>query len=285
MRKRDMTFRREELESLPSQVLNEMVRAELKKASIDRDTVLQILCVLEDREANDPTLQNVDDSAAWEEFRAHFVATENSHSESGAAHTRKKTNTWFAKSAVAAAVILVLSAIAPSAVGYENIFELLGRWTQDVFELFNPSGATEPRGEYVFKTDHPGLQQLYEAVSELGVTQPVVPTWLPEGYELKELKVIPMPTGTKVNAHFLKQTEIVSFSVVPHSEDLAHKYEKNDSDVTKFEIAGTTHYVMQNEDNWIAVWAVEGKEFLITTDIDEETLYMILKSIYEEIEK
>ena len=42
--------------------------------------------------------------------------------------------------------------------------------------------------EYVFETDHPGLQQIYDAVVEMGVTEPVVPMWVPEGYDLVEYK-------------------------------------------------------------------------------------------------
>lgn len=285
MKERNRPFCRDELELLSSAELNQMVRSELDKDSIDRDAVLQILRILEDREANDPNLQKVDDTAAWEEFQTHFVVTEDSHSESGNAHTRKKSIPWFAKTAVAAIIVFALLVVAPPAMGYENIFELLGRWTQDVFELFNPASTTEPQEGYVFKTDHPGLQQLYDAVSELGITQPVVPTWLPEGYDLKELKITQVPAGTKANARFAKQSKKVSFAFTPHGEGLAYKYEKNDSNVVEYEILGTTHYVMQNEENWLAVWAVDGKEFFITTDDDEKTLYLILESIYMEVEK
>lgn len=285
MKEKSRSFRREELELLSSAELNQMVRSELAKDSIDREAVLQILCILEDRDAEDLTSQKVDDTAAWEEFRTHFVATENSHVKSGNAHTRKKPIPWFAKTAVAAIIVFALLVVAPPAMGYENIFEIIGRWTQDVFELFNPNSSTEPQGDYVFKTDHPGLQQLYDAVSELGVTQPVVPTWLPEGCELKELKITPVPAGKRICANFAGNNAIFVVLIKPYDESLTYKYEKDDVEIVEYGIAGITHYIMQNDGKRLVVWAVDGKEFSITTDFNEEILYKMLESIYMEVEK
>lgn len=285
MRERNESFRREELELLSSAELNQMVRSELEKDSIDRDAVLQILRILEERDAKDPTLQKVDDTAAWEEFQTYFVETEEGCPERSHAHTREKTIPWFAKTVVAAIIVFALLVVAPPAMGYENIFELIGRWTQDVFELFNPNSSTDPQGDYVFETDHPGLQQLYDAVSELGVTQPVVPTWLPEGYDLKELKITQVPAGMKVNALFAKQSEKIVFVLTPRGEDLAYKYEKNDSNVVECKISGITHYVMENEKNWLAVWTAGDDELSITTNSSAEVLYITLESIYMEVEE
>lgn len=285
MREKSKSFRREELELLSSAELNQMVRSELEKDSIDRDAVLQILRILEDRDAKDTTLQKVDDTAAWEEFQAHFVAAENSHVKSGNAHTRKKSIPWFAKTVVAAIIVFALLVVAPPAMGYENIFELLGRWTQDVFELFNPAGTTEPQEDYVFKTDHPGLQQLYDAVRELGITQPVVPTWLPEGYEFDELKTMVLPMGKRLAISFASENKVIRFLVKPHEDLSAYKYEKDDTNVIEYGIAGVTHYVIQNEGKWVAVWTVGGNEFSITTNSGEEFLYTILESIYMGVKK
>ena len=53
-----------------------------------------------------------------------------------------------------------------------------------MFAFFSPDEPTQAIEEYEFRTEHPGLQEVYDAVAGLGVTEPVVPMWIPEGYTL-----------------------------------------------------------------------------------------------------
>ena len=166
--------------------------------------------------------------------------------------------------------------------GVENIFELIGRWTQSIFGFSNSTDSTEPQGEYVFKTDHPGLQQIYDAVTEQGVTQRVVPMWVPEGFVLDEVKTKPTRQGVKVLGSMIKGDVHISFVIEIYEETGTNTYTKDDGEVEVYEKEGVKHYIMANEDSYQIVWAVDNLECMIMTNCSERAVYQIITSIYEE---
>ena len=182
MIEKNLTFRREELEKLSTPELDMVLRSELDSDTPQRETVLFVLSILEDRDSSNPGNRPEGAEEAWERLLNRSQYSENSKPKFG-----RKLPKWFAGVAAAAVVALVLSVVVPQAVGAENIFQIIGRWTRDIFNL---SDGTEPQvhDEYVFQTDHEGLQQLYDAVVAQGITDPVVPRWLPEGCDLMELR-------------------------------------------------------------------------------------------------
>jgi len=276
------TFQREALEVLSSAQLDEMLKAELNKDGMDEDLVLSILNILEHREADEFTIDPADMEAVWAQFRE-------SHPEPALPRTKevpgkKRTGSrrWLGRMAVAAAVLCVMILVTPKAMGAENIFTIIGRWTQDVFAFFSSFGDGQQPQEYAFVTDHPGLQQIYDAVSELGVTKPVVPTWVPEGYILKDLKILPMQEKTKISAYLFKGDNDIIISIELYEEKASNTYEKNDGDASEYEFGNVKHYIIANEDRYTAAWTVEDLECSVATDQSEEILYEILRSIYTE---
>ena len=237
-------------QSLAAEELKQLLCDELDKKQPDRETVLSMLETLEQKE--------------------------NKKLEQQASKRRR----WIRNTAVAAAVLLVFVFIAPPAFGAENIFELVGRWTKETFAFGTTEYTTAPQHDYVFKTDHPGLQQLYDAVSELGITQRVVPTWLSDGYELTELKKSEDLNGSSIYAKFERDNDTVAFLLSPASDDYYTKYAKNDEDVIVYEVAGIKHYLMQNESQWTAVWCFDVFVCSIYADCDKDTILDIINSIY-----
>lgn len=282
MKKENMTCQWEALEVLSSAQLDEMLKAELNKDGMDENLVLSILNILEHREADEFTIDPADMEAVWAQFRESHPELALPRTEKVPAMKRTGPRRWLGRMAVAAAVLCVMILVTPKAMGAENIFTIIGRWTQDVFAFFSSFGADQKPQEYTFVTDHPGLQQIYDAVSELGVTKPVVPTWVPEGYELIELKTIPMRENTKVHARLIKDNSTILISYEIYNEILSNIYEKNRDDAVVCELSGIKHYIVSNEERWTAAWTVENLECSAATDQSEETLYEILRSIYTE---
>ena len=181
-----------EFEKQTSQELEKMLRTELERDKPNRETVLQILDILETRDSG---------SSVGSEMPVHAR-----HKESGAGR-------WIKRLTAAVAIILVFAFAAPPVFGTENIVELVGGWTQDLFALFRSDSPGQLQTEYVYKTSNPDLQKIYDAAVENGITQRVVPTWVPEECVLEELEIADAPEGINLYAYFSGNNDYILFSL------------------------------------------------------------------------
>lgn len=239
-----------EAKACSKQKLVTALREELEKERPDREIVLQKLNALEQQE-------NRQNSAA------------------------KRHRRW-RKTAIAAAVVLAFVFVTPPVFGAENIFDLIGRWTGDTFSFGETNDTEDLQQGYGFKTDHPGLQQVYDVVSAHGISERVVPTWLPEGYELTELKESSGLNGTDICAEFVKDNGTITFLLSPVNNEYCNKYAKDDESVVVYEVAGVKHYLIQNDGQWIAAWHVDSLACSIATYGNSDAIYDIIESIYGE---
>lgn len=265
-----ITGLRHEWEALPSEQLEALLHEELEKPVPDDDAVLTLLHILEEREPDVPASLTPREMQAWQKYQTRAL--------------RRAKKTWYPIRwlSVAVSLILIVSvmfSLLPQQAEAETLWEMLSRWTESVLEFLHPveDHITE---EYDFQTDHPGLQQVYDAVVEQGITGPVVPMWIPEEYELIELDVINTPKLSGVYADFTDGERHLVYKADIY-EDLAYReIYKDHTHSEVYEIDGTTYSIAKNKELWVAVWNKENIECLIALDCQEETLRRILDSIY-----
>lgn len=257
-------------QQMPTEELDQILQAELEKEYPNEEVVLPILHELKEREKDIPVEKTPEVLEILEKLSKHNTSSKQS------IHKRR----WLTGIAAAAAVVcIVIMSISPTAQA-ESLFDILFRWTSSVFEFFTPEqDASNPPVEIVFETDNVGLQQLYDKVTELGVTEPIVPTWLPEGFVLSELQVSPAPGGTRVFGKFENDSDAILITY-RLTEETTAKFEKEDSAVELYDYADVSHFIMDNHENLSVTWTVDGSECSILTDIDRENVYNIIKSIY-----
>ena len=257
-------------QQMPTKELDQILQVELEKEHPNEEVVLPILQELEEREKNLTAEKTPEVLEIMEKLSKHKTSSKQS------IHKRR----WISGvAAVAAAACIVVMAL-PQTVGAESILDVLFRWTSSVFEFFTPEqDAVNPPVDIVFETSHPGLKQLYDKVNELGVTEPVVPTWLPEGFELTELKMSPAPSGSKVHARFENGSQLITFSYRV-STNITARFEKEDSAVELYDYADVSHFILENDEKLSVMWTVDGVECLISTDVSKDDVYTIIKSIY-----
>ncbi|MBQ8358651.1 MAG: DUF4367 domain-containing protein [Oscillospiraceae bacterium] len=256
---------------LPTEELDQILQAELEKDRPNEEVVLPVLHELEEREKDYPVEKTPDNLALIEKLKKHNTSSKQPKWKHG----------WIAGIAAVAAVACVVVMALPRTVGAESIFDVLFRWTGSVFEFFTPEqDATNPSVEYLFETDHPGLQQLYDKVTELGITDPVVPMWLPEGFGLSDLKASPAPGGSKVHGKFANDSNAGIVIIYRISADIKTSFEKEDSSVEVYDYADVSHFILENDDGLSATWTLDGVECLLNGNIAKEDLYTIIKSIY-----
>lgn len=268
MKEFNNTSLRETLEQFPTPELDAMLRAELEKEPPDKYAVRLILKVLREREADYPVETNEQIQKAWSEYEEKTTRRES------------RGGTALLKAAVILLVCGLLLFALPHEASAGSFFDRITAWTESIFELFSPSDSGKAQKEYVFQTDHPGLQELYDTVTELGVTVPVVPMWLEDGYELAYCKTSSTPTTTKVTASFLYGSKEVLCELNIYSQNISSEYHKDEPDAKPYENDGISHNVFRNEELWTVVWTRDNIECFLTIGCQEDVLYQILDSIY-----
>ena len=267
---------RNTLEQMETQQLDAMLQEELRKEQPDGQLVRLIGSVLKEREQNNIPEIDSNVQQVWEQYQKKNQ------------QLRKKPkymNSWLVKAASLILVILTFVAILPQEASAKSFFERVIAWTEDVFSLANPADSKEQEAEYVFRTENPGLQEIYEKVTELGVTVPVVPMWLPDGYDLVECKVNSNPTKKYLMARFSDGDSEIIYQIDIYSGNVTHEYSKNDIAAQNIEMNGTVYTLLRNHDLWVAVWTRENIECSLYIDCQEQILLRILKSIYTMEEK
>lgn len=269
--KENKTCPDQEWKQLSTAELDHILQAELEKEHPNEEVVLPILRTLEDREKDYPVEETPEILALVNGLSEHESSSKQS----------KSKRRWVAGIAAVAAVACIIVMALPRTVGAESIFDVLFRWTSSIFEFVDPDREESyPDADVVFVTDNPGLQQLYDKMVELGVEEPVVPMWLPESYELLNLRVTPLrDAGYKVNAVFRENGKGISITY-RISRDITMKFEKEENDVEVIEAGGKSHFVMDNGENLSVTWTIDGIECLINTDASRDDVYTIIKSIY-----
>lgn len=269
MSEQNKTYLRETLEQMPTWQLDDLLMEKSMEEPVDEATLRLILQVLREREKHRPA-------------RADGSAQVRERGTSGAAPKARKKGGWIPKAAAAAAVLLLVALAAfPQEAEAKGVFERLVSWTDSIFELFAPGSSRDNRDEYVFKTDNPGLQEVYDQLTELGVDVPVVPMWLPESNCRLECKVTKTPTKTGVVATLSGDATDTTFKVDIYTSTISKIFYKDRSDVTIYEKNGITHNIMRNDNIWVVVWTRDNIECSIFIDCQEDSLYRVIRSIYE----
>lgn len=274
MRNGNMIGRCGELEQLSTEDLDRMLHAELHKEDADPEEVRSILAVLKTREEEAPIEPDAAAQQAWDKYRVRTKVRSTGFFKRGG---------WLLRVAVAGIVLSVLLVGVSTQAEADVFWNRIARWTDSVIEFFT-LGSGGQQDEYVFQTEHPGLQQVYDTVTGLAVTQPVVPMWLPEGYETFSCQVINSKNKTTVAAFFQSKENVITVNVAIYAPNVSNQYQKDETDVKIVDLGDISHYIVKNNGAWVVVWAKDNIECSLLVDCREDELYKILRSIYDKEE-
>lgn len=270
MKELNMPDLRNQWEPLSTPELEAMLRAELDRKTPDDEKVILLLHILEDRERESPLELSLKETEAWQRYKQKVMSR---HGK------RRLLPRWLSVAASVVLIVAILFSVVPQQAEAESFWQMLQRITNNVMEYFSGEGKLADL-DYCFETDNPGLQQVYDAVMELGVTEPVVPMWLPDGYVIQPIlkKDTPMSTGIWVS--FLNNDSEIIYKLDVYNGEPAHQYYKDDTHYEQYEQNGVVYYIAQNNGWWTAVWTKENIECHLTLACQEETLRRILRSIH-----
>ena len=260
-----------DLEGLSTTDLEAMLREEVGREEPDDEAVLSLLHILEKREGVLPTELSDREQEALDRYRQKRKKVH------GVLHMRG----WLTLAASLILVVTILFSTIPQDVNAESIWGMLQRIGDTVVEYLSPDEHYHGlEDEYVFVTDHPGLQKVYDSVVELGITEPVVPMWIPDGYHLERIKVAEAPMTVGVSVWFSNNQSELIYKMEIYVGEPAHQYYKDDTHYEIWELNGAYYHVSQKNEWWSVVWERENTECFLALDCQEEDLWRILDSIY-----
>lgn len=267
---RDRDFR-EDLRHISTQELDAILQEELRTVPVDQGSVKIILGELKEREKNSPVKNGVESGKSWIRYLSKLRNDERSE---------KRNSNRLVKGMAAALLIVFLLAWLPQEAAAKGFFERISRWTNEFLELFSPDEVNVNQYEYVFVTDNPGLQQVHDAVVEMGVTGPAVPMWLPEGYELVELKQKKNDDVEILNVGFSDGKNEFRWQVAIYNSNVTRKIYKDEKTIAEYEFMGTYFQIVSKKECNVIYWTCNNYEFFFSVECSEEVIRQIIHSIF-----
>lgn len=287
------------LDQLSTQELEELLQKDAEAPDGgDLDMVMYIMEVIEKREGGTSEADKEAAAQALEEFftiydspegeGCHLYPCDDSDSvthESGDCIRTPKHRTFSVSKAllIAAALICVSSLIVCTALGFERVFQMVGKWTSEVFTFENkytgdiPEENNEPEE---FPAEDAQYATIDEALDAYGITEKVIPA-LPEGFETVAVKVSSPEQSnfTKFSALYQGGDKYIVLQVVAFSQAHAFDFEKDDASVNEYQQNGITYYFYQNKNSNCVTWFNGNLECLIDTDASSDTLFSMITSL------
>ena len=259
------------LNGLSTEKLDQMLDEELQKDKSDPAVVRWILTELEARDTAAPGTGHPVSEEARKKYQEQMEEL----------FPPKPRRYWTPLLRVASLLLMVglLFTMLPQKAAAETFWEMMQRMSRSVIEYFGRDDIFYNE-KYVFETNNDSLRQVYDAVIELGVTEPVVPMWLPDGSTLNELVEKSTPMANSISASFSRDENEIIYKIDVYNGEPAHQFYRDDGYYDRYERNGVTYSITQNQARWIAVWTKDNIECSITLNCQEETLRRILKSIY-----
>ena len=291
------------LDQLSTQELQELLRADIdSQENGDDEAIFYILEVMEKREREHPSDASSDLDRCWNDFQTLYHTAEGAGrslyptedpvvgKETSHLHFKhRKRIRWAMLAAVVA--LLVVSLTVPVA-GFSNLFEMIGTWTAQQFTMTSPKEgpggyAEDFEGAQVFE-ETPG-DALRQALKENGITETVVPTWMPEGFKIQgDVLVQEMPHTKQLHLYAIYSNgkDYLNISIIQHIGNAESKiYEKTAEEPESYIMDGVEYYFFKGSDNlsnWSAMCYNQNIESIFSTTLSESVLKQIIDSIYEE---
>ena len=179
---------------------------------------------------------------------------------------------WLRSLSATAAVlaILLVGSVTAQAFGI-NIWGAMVKWTQETFH-FGEWGDSNANNELPYAS-------LQEALEKGKISTLLAPTWFPNGYEISEINVEHQPFQIAYKAKYTNEEQVLIVTVQNYLDKIPAYVEQGDGLVEKYEVAGITYYLFNNNERMQAVWIVDSFECSLLGDLTIEELKLMIDSI------
>lgn len=262
-----------ELQSENTQALLDRLEAEMDKEEIEDIDLIDAITTLLDERAPVPVTQESPEESL-RKFRAEYAPLLDSDFESKKAHLVRRR---VAQIVLAACLCITMLFAVASACGVNLIAEFL-EWRAETFVLRGRgSGQMEleqaPEGEYA---------SMEEAVAAYGITDPVVPTWIPKGFAVQHVKVKEQLYSTDLTAFYAEGDREIVLKVYLNKaeDDSAIHSEHSSPNSVPYESNGVEFLISGNNSQHRASWITGNCVCSINGNLTESEIKQMINSIF-----
>lgn len=271
---RPENIRGKSLSAMSTVHLQALLQAELDSdRDVNVERVKEILAVLDERTEQ----KAVDVDAAWDNFLHNHLPADPLYpmpedTPTKKKGTRKRRLIRVALVAAILATVILGVSLTASAAGYD-IWNAVMLWSSETFGFeFDQNIGTSS-----LKSD-PEYSDLKKALVDAGITDSLVPNYLPDGYKQVEFYAengqFVAEYKNEDQAIFIQIQEVVDNNNIQHERD---------QEVSEVYVAGgIDHYISTNLGEYLAVWTNDGYECSIIHVPSKDELYRMIDSIYLE---
>lgn len=259
--------------------LEEILRADAQGPERDDSDVDEILYVMEvlakKRRQNDIAGKTA--LEAYQEFQQYYlpmIEEENIESVS----RRKGTIIPFRRIvAVAASLVLVFTLVtSANAVSIKDIWNAAVRWAEETFSFSTDVEVSDPHN-----VDTLQYLSLHDALCKEGFDSYMIPTWVPERFEIVDIIIDRNPIQESYIAIYTNNSAMLKISVISYLATEPEQVEKSENLIETHEHAGMTFYIFSNNGRNCAAWNIGAYECYVSGDISIEDIKLMINSIGE----
>ena len=265
-------------DSMTTEELQEILRKHAHdelETEPDTDELYYIMEVLARRREEDPQAFRSDEEALAD-FRKNYLPKA---AQANRSKVVRFPNRAFRVAAAMLAIVLVL-AVGTSVTAQAFHVDIWGKfatWTKEIFQFTDmPQGTTATNPEQKYNVE---LKPLQDALAQEKIAEKLAPTWMPEGYISKDLKITVSPRVRNINATYTKNDETLIIKIRQTIGVQAPQTEKNDDFLELYVVDGVEYYIFSNTETLQAAWSIGEFECIIGGKITLEEMKMMIDSI------
>lgn len=186
--------------------------------------------------------------------------------------------------AIVAAVMMLCCMATAQALGFD-VFGAIARWTEETFHFSTSMQPVENQQNIPSPSGNGDFLTLQDALNAYGVEKPIALNWVPDGFEVETISVIPQVGVVRIRESYRAQDKNLSIMIrlydsFENMESIT--FEKDSTDVTLYEQGGIAHYIISNNDRLTASWLVGDRTICsLSGDLTVDEIKHIINSIYE----
>ena len=274
-------------DSMTNEELEEILRLDVQKTEgeeSDLEMLLYVMEVLAVRRKNSENPRK-DAGEAFETFKEHYMPDDLSDDAEQVSlkpqvinmKPTKHLRPWLSRLVATAAILalVLVSSVTVHAMGID-IWNIIVTWTQETFQLGN-TGQNESN---IPDTDDKRIYAtLQEALEHKSITTPLAPNWIPEEYNLVDIRVDETPMQLVFVAFYQCKDSKIKIQVKLYLDSDPQQIEQSDSLVETYESEGIIYYIFSDYNQLRAVWIRENYECYISGELTPEEIKAMIDSI------